>query len=86
MVYKYGTQSIPTAGIIILILLIVSLLITEKISKKNESEDDIEHVDIDKIEKVQQIITLKDFIIRKSKNQILRAVLRSRLSSICFFC
>lgn len=70
MVYKYGTQSIPTAGIIILILLIVSLLITEKISKKNESEDDIEHVDIDKIEKVQQIITLKDFIIR-NKNFVI---------------
>ena len=70
MVYKYGTQSIPTAGIIILVLLIISLLITEKISKKNELEDDIEDVDIDKIEKAQQIITLKDFIIR-NKNFVI---------------
>lgn len=70
MVFRYGTGAIPAAGLVILVLLIISLLVTASISKKTKLENDIEAVDIVKIEEAQQIISLKDFIIR-NKNFVL---------------
>ena len=72
MVYKYGTNAIPTAGIIILFLLIVSLLTTASISKKAVIEADIDNIDLNKMQKSQQKISLAEFIylmfIIKTKN------------------
>ena len=70
MVYKYGTNAIPTAGIIILFLLIVSLLITASISKKAVIEADIDNIDLNKMQKSQQKISLAEFI-RRNKNFVI---------------
>lgn len=70
MVYRHGAKSIPAAGLIILVMLILSLIATESISKKTILEDTIEEVDLEQLQNAQQKINLKEFIVR-NKNFVI---------------